>query len=43
MSEAKLPDNVSPALARFADVLCMYNSKCSVRNSGICSLGLEVA
>jgi hypothetical protein len=25
MSEAKLPDNVSPALARFADVLCMYN------------------
>ena len=25
MSAAKLPDNVSPALARFADVLCMYN------------------
>lgn len=25
MSEAKLPDNVSPALARFADVLCMYD------------------
>ena len=25
MTEAKLPDNVSPALARFADVLCMYN------------------
>ena len=25
MSEVKLPDNVSPALARFADVLCMYN------------------
>ena len=24
MSEAKLPDNVSPALARFADVLCIY-------------------
>ena len=25
MSEVKLPDNVSPALARFADVLCMYD------------------
>jgi hypothetical protein len=25
MSEAKLPGNVSTALARFADVLCMYN------------------
>jgi hypothetical protein len=25
MSETKLPDNVSTALARFADVLCMYN------------------
>jgi hypothetical protein len=25
MTEAKLPDNVSPALARFADVLCMYD------------------
>ena len=25
MSEAKLPDNVSTALARFADVLCMYD------------------
>ncbi len=25
MAEVKLPDNVSPALARFADVLCMYN------------------
>jgi len=24
MSEVKLPNNVSPALARFADVLCMY-------------------
>lgn len=25
MTEVKLPENVSPALARFADVLCMYN------------------
>lgn len=25
MTEVKLPKNVSPALARFADVLCMYD------------------
>lgn len=25
MSETRLPDNVSPALARFVDVLCMYD------------------
>ena len=34
MIEVKLPDNVSPALARFADVLCMYNLEMFVPQLG---------
>lgn len=34
MSEVKLPENVSPALARFADVLCMYDLEVFSRQLG---------